>query len=72
MMEDFWIVEVFYNKEGAQYNPNAEVVTPYRYHSKFYPVIAKDLEEVENKIKASFAVEKPEYKIFKIEVQRTL
>lgn len=72
MMEDFWIVEVFYNESGLKYNPDSPVRQSNRYHSLFKPVIGKTKEEVENKINAWFVFEKPEYKIFEMQIHRTL
>lgn len=72
MIEDFWIIEVFYNESGLLYDPNAQVRTTNRYHSLFKPAMGRNLEDVETKIRAWFEIEKPEYKIIKMQSHRTL
>lgn len=72
MIDDFWIIEVFYNQSGQLYDETSPVHKTNVYHSLFKPVIGKTKEEVESKIRTWFALEKHEYKIIKMEVQKTL
>ena len=67
-----FVIEVFYNKSGLFYNPDAQVRTRASYHQMVMPVWANNKEEAEEKVGVWFSREKSEYKVIQLLTNQAL
>jgi hypothetical protein len=69
---NLFVTEIFYNKTGLFFDPDAQVRTRASYHQMVVPVWAKNKEEAEGKVGAWFKKEKPEYKVIQLLTNQAL